>query len=222
MNDGLFEEPVPEPGLPPGAHLRRGWLGLAEQSRLVERAREWAAGPVPMRSALIAGRPMSATTVCLGWHWQPYRYSRHATDVNGHRVPPMPDWLAELGRRAVAETFDDPELTRRYSPDAALVNFYDATARMGMHQDRDERSDDPVVSLSIGDRCRFRFGNPTSRGRPHTDLDLTSGDLFVFGGPSRFAYHGVRQVFPGTAPAGCGLSQGRLNLTLRVTGLSDE
>ena len=89
---------------------------------------------------------------------------------------------------------------------------------MGMHQDKDERSGAPVVSLSIGDTCVFRFGNTESRGRPYTDVELGSGDLFVFGGASRFAYHGVPKVYPGTADPALGLT-GRLNLTLRETGL---
>ena len=91
---------------------------------------------------------------------------------------------------------------------------------MGMHQDKDEVSLAPVVSLSIGDACRFRFGNVDSRSRPYTDVELRSGDLFVFGGPSRLAFHGVPEVYPGTAPPGCGLETGRINLTMRVTGMS--
>ena len=100
-----------------------------------------------------------------------------------------------------------------------LINFYSPEARLGMHQDKDERADDPVVSLSIGDACLFRFGNSANRSRPYTDLVLRSGDLFVFGGPSRFAFHGVPRVYPGTADPALGLTEGRLNLTMRVTGL---
>ena len=48
---------------------------------------------------------------------------------------------------------------------------------------------------------------------------LASGDLFVFGGPSRLVYHGVTKVHPGTAPESCGLREGRINITMRVTGL---
>ena len=106
-----------------------------------------------------------------------------------------------------------------YEPDAALVNLYDDRARMGMHRDADERSPAPVVSLSIGDSCVFRFGNTVNRNRPYTDIELRSGDLFVFGGPSRLAYHGVSRILPATADPACGLSSGRLNLTMRVTGL---
>jgi len=142
-----------------------------------------------------------------------------ADDVGGGPVAPFPGWLAELGRRAIADAYGDPAAAQAYEPDAALVNFYDERARMGMHQDRDERSDAPVVSLSIGDDCVFRFGNSETRGRPYTDVELVSGDLFVFGGPSRFAYHGVPRTLPGTAEPASGLSTGRLNITLRVTGL---
>jgi len=163
---------------------------------------------------------MSVRTVCLGWHWQPYKYTREATDVNGARVLPFPDWMIRLGRRALHETGHSDTDTEAYTPDTALVNYYDDTARLGMHQDKDERSLAPVVSLSIGDACTFRFGNTENRGKPYTDLRLRSGDLFVFGGASRLAYHGVTCIHRFTAPDGCGLETGRINITMRMTGLT--
>jgi DNA oxidative demethylase len=214
----LFDAPRPRREVAPGAVHHPGWLSLAQQRDLVRACREWATGPVPIgRTRLPGGGVMSVRTVALGWHWQPYRYSR--TTGSGTPVAPMPGWLADLGRAAVAEAYGDEAAGRAYDPDVALINFYDDAARMGMHQDRDERDDAPVVSLSIGDTARFRFGNTSHRGRPYTDVELRSGDLFVFGGPSRFAYHGVPKVFPGTAEPACGLATGRLNLTLRSTGL---
>ena len=204
----------------PGALHVPGWLTPEHQRELVEACRGWARGPAPMRAARLPnGGVMSVKTVCLGWHWLPYRYSRTADDVGGGPVAPFPEWLAELGRRALVDAYEDAMAGEGYEPDAALVNFYDGQAKLGMHQDKDERSDAPVVSLSIGDRCTFRFGNTENRGRPYTDVELASGDLFVFGGPSRFAYHGVPKVRPGTGDPGSGLGCGRLNLTLRVTGL---
>jgi len=217
FGDDLLARPRRE--VAPGAVHVPGWLALEQQAWIVDRFREWAAGPVPARAARIGGHPMSVRTVCLGWHWQPYRYTRRATDVNGARVLPLPEWLVRLGRTAVAEAHDGAAAAG-YVPDAALVNHYVAEAKMGMHQDRDEISREPVVSLSIGDSCLFRFGNTETRTRPYTDVELRSGDLFVFGGPSRLAYHGVPKVFPGTAPVGCGLEgRGRINITLRATGL---
>lgn len=213
--------PRPRRVLAPGAVHVPGWLDPDGRRKLVAACRDWAAGPVPMRrTRLPRGGEMSVRTVCLGWHWQPYRYTRTADDVNGARVAEFPDWLAGLGRRAVADAYEDPAAADGYAPDTALVNFYDGTARLGMHQDKDERSDAPVVSLSIGDTCVFRFGSTRDRGRPYTDVELESGDLFVFGGPSRFAYHGVPRVRPGTGDPAAGLTTGRLNITLRVTGLA--
>ena len=214
--------PLPRRQIAPGAVHVPGWLDAAQQRELVTACRAWAVGPVPLRAARVpGGKQMSVRTVCLGWHWSPYRYTRLAIDAGGGRVAELPSWLADVGRRAVADAYADEAAGSAYEPDAALVNFYDDAARMGMHQDKDERCDAPVVSLSLGDTCLFRFGNTEHRNKPYTDLELASGDLFVFGGPSRFAYHGVPRVRPGTGdPAVTGLSRGRLNITLRATGLS--
>ncbi len=204
----------------PGAVHVPGWLTLDEQRDIVAACRRWARPPAPMRATRTpGGGVMSVQTVCLGWHWSPYRYTRTAVDVDGAPVEPFPDWLGDLGRRALADAYRRPDAGDGYVPDTALVNYYDARARMGMHQDKDERSDQPVVSLSIGDTCTFRFGNTAGRGRPYTDIELLSGDLFVFGGPTRFAFHGVPRVRPGTGDPATGLHEGRLNITLRVTGL---
>ncbi|WP_035841486.1 alpha-ketoglutarate-dependent dioxygenase AlkB family protein [Kitasatospora azatica] len=215
--------PRPRLTVAPGAVHVPDWLDQEQQRELVAACRSWATGPVPMRhTRLPRGGVMSVRTVCLGWHWQPYRYTRTAEDVNGRPVAELPDWLLRLGRRALADAYQDPTAGEDYTPDTALINFYDSEARMGMHQDKDEQSSAPVVSLSIGDTCTFRFGNTETRSRPYTDLLLASGDLFVFGGPSRFAYHGVPKIHPGTAAPACGLTSGRLNITLRVTGLTSQ
>lgn len=214
--------PRPRTRPAPGAVHVPQWLTFEQQRELVEACRAWATGPVPMRhTRLPRGGTMSVSTVCLGWHWQPYRYSRTADDVNGAPVAPFPSWLGDLGRRALVDAYEDPSAGDAYDPDTALINFYGRDATMGMHQDKDERVDAPVVSLSIGDTCVFRLGNTENRGRPYTDLLLESGDLLVFGGPSRFVHHGVPKVHPGTAEPAVGPATGRLNLTLRVTGLQD-
>ncbi|GAA2173429.1 alpha-ketoglutarate-dependent dioxygenase AlkB [Arthrobacter parietis] len=202
----------------PGAVHVPDWVSLDRQRELVTACRDWAAGPVPMRHTRMPnGSRMSVQTVCLGWHWVPYRYTKTADDVGGGPVAPFPSWLAGLGRDAVEAAYGSRD--DAYNPDAALINFYDSAAKMGMHQDKEEKSLNPVVSLSIGDSCVFRFGNTENRNKPWTDVRLESGDLFVFGGESRLAYHGVMKTFPGTADPILGLD-GRLNITLRVTGLA--
>ncbi len=215
---GLFDRPRAE--IAAGAVHVPGWLDEAEQRRLVIACREWARPPAGMRhTPMPSGGRMSVQTVCLGWHWMPYRYSRTADDVDGAPVKPFPGWLAEIGRRAVGDAFADPALADSYAPDVALINYYDGDARMGMHADKDERTPAPVVSLSLGSSCVFRFGNAESRGQPYQDIALESGDLFVFGGPSRFAYHGVTKTIAGTERPDLGLPEGRLNVTLRESGL---
>ena len=60
--------------------------------------------------------------------------------------------------------------------EACLINFYDFSARMGLHQDRDEPAlAAPVVAVSLGDSCRFRHGG-LRRGDPAKKLELCSGD----------------------------------------------
>ncbi|MFE1289364.1 alpha-ketoglutarate-dependent dioxygenase AlkB family protein [Streptomyces sp. NPDC058751] len=203
----------------PGAVHLPDWLDAGRRRHLLEACRGWARPPAGLRTVRTpGGGTMTARQVCLGWHWYPYGYARTVVDGDGAPVKPFPGRLGELAREAVTDALGaDPSAVY----DIALINFYGADARMGMHRDGDEASDAPVVSLSLGDTCVFRFGNTESRTRPYTDIELRSGDLFVFGGPSRLAYHGVPKVYAGTAPTELGLT-GRLNLTLRASGFPPE
>ncbi|GAA2002506.1 alpha-ketoglutarate-dependent dioxygenase AlkB [Brevibacterium samyangense] len=208
--DGLFSRTRTE--VAPGAVHVPDWLPRDAQRDLVRACRRWATGPIPMRHQVLpGGGVMSVKSVCLGWEWDAYTYVR---ELRGVPVPPVPPELRALATRALAEVGYTPD----FDAEIALVNFYDDAARMGMHQDRDEESRAPVVSISLGDSCRFRFGNTEHRGQPYTDLTLESGDLFVFGGPSRLAYHGVVRTFPGTGPTDIDLPRGRLNITIREKG----
>ncbi|MCX4910986.1 alpha-ketoglutarate-dependent dioxygenase AlkB [Streptomyces sp. NBC_00878] len=202
----------------PGAVHLPDWLTPERQRGLLDACRAWARPPAGLRTVRTpGGGTMTSRQVCLGWHWYPYGYARTVADGDGAPVKAFPEWLGELGRRAVTDALG-PAAAEAAAYDIALVNFYDADARMGMHRDSDEKSGAPVVSLSLGDTCVFRFGNTESRARPYTDVELRSGDLFVFGGDARLAYHGVPRVYAGTAPPELGLT-GRLNVTLRVSGL---
>lgn len=215
----LFGRPRAE--IAPGAVHIPGWLPIERQGELVAACREWAKPPAGMRHTVMpSGGVMSVQTVCLGWHWVPYKYLPTADDVDGAPVKEFPEWLARLGREAVADAYGDRVVAAAYQPDVALINFYDGRAKMGMHVDRDERSPAPVVSVSLGASCTFRFGNAESRNRPWHDIELESGDLFVFGEESRFAYHGVLTTLPGTDRPDVGLPSGRLNITMRESGLT--
>lgn len=207
----------PRPGV---VHIR-GWLGAEAQHRLVENFRDWSRPPAGLRHPRVpAGHLMTVQSVCLGWHWRPYAYSRTADDTDGAPVKPLPAGLAGLARAAVADAYgaEHPDALA-YEPDAAIVNFYEPAAHLGLHTDGEEPSPAPVVTISVGDDCLFRLAGVGHRNGPFTDLTLASGDLLVFGGEQRRVYHGVPRVFGGTAPPGLGLPAGRLSITVRQTGL---
>jgi alkylated DNA repair protein (DNA oxidative demethylase) len=216
----------------PGAVHLPDWLPEKEQRELLTACREWARPPAGLRTVRMpGGGEMSVRQLSLGRHWFPYGYAPTVVDGGGERVKPFPGWLGAWARSAVDDAsavlaagsgprpgpgrgaYGEGPCAAPY--DIALVNFYDASARMGMHRDSDERSGEPVVSFSLGDECVFRFGTARGRGRPWREVVLRSGDAFVFGGPSRLAYHGVPRTEAGTAPAALGLD-GRVNVTVRA------
>jgi alkylated DNA repair protein (DNA oxidative demethylase) len=155
-----------------------------------------------------SGQPMSVRmSNCgpLGWVTDQNGYRYQPTHpVTGEPWPHMPQQVLTAWR----ELANYPHL-----PESCLVNVYGASARMGLHQDRDEKDfDAPVVSLSLGDTCLFRIGG-TKRGDPTRSFRLASGDALVLGGDARLAFHGVDRIIPHTStllPDG-----GRINLTLR-------
>ncbi|MBS3649696.1 alpha-ketoglutarate-dependent dioxygenase AlkB [Pseudaminobacter sp. 19-2017] len=196
--------------LPSGVRHIPGHLDRPEQEKLVGALREIVrAAPLYTPAMPSTGKEMSVRmTNCgtLGWVTDKERgYRYQATHpVTGERWPPIPEMLLTLWR----ELSDYP-----HPPEACLVNFYSDTAKMGLHQDRDEADlDAPVVSVSLGDACLFRVGGTTRSGSTQS-LRLESGDVVVLGGAGRLCFHGVDRIYPGTSdllPKG-----GRINLTLR-------
>ncbi|HKQ55135.1 MAG TPA: alpha-ketoglutarate-dependent dioxygenase AlkB [Methyloceanibacter sp.] len=156
-----------------------------------------------------SGKPMSVRmTNCgpLGWvtdKERGYRYqATHPT--TGKAWPPIPAMLLELWR-ALAR-YPAP-------PEACLVNYYAASAKMGLHQDKDEEDfAAPVLSVSLGDTGIFRLGG-RSRQDPTRAFELRSGDVVVLGGDDRLAFHGIDRILAGTSDLVS--AGGRFNLTLR-------
>ncbi len=200
------------------------WLDLVEQRRLVEAFGQWARPPAGLRHPRMpTGQVMSVQSVCLGWHWRPYAYTRTADDVDGEPVKPMPRDLVALSRAAVAVAYGEgSDAARAYAPDAALVNLYSPDARLGLHQDAEEPSTAPVVTISLGGSCTFRLAGVDRRTAPFVDVELRSGDLLVFGEPNRRIFHGVPKLLADTGPVDLGLDGGRLSITVRETGLRDD
>ncbi|WP_369066198.1 alpha-ketoglutarate-dependent dioxygenase AlkB family protein [Kocuria carniphila] len=212
----LFSVPRERQEPAPGAVHLPDWLDTERQAQLVTQCRVWVRDSPMRHQVMPGGGRMSVQSVMLGRNWRPYRYGASA----GPGIQELPDWLVHMGQRAAADAYGElSELALNFEPDSALINYYDSQAHMGMHQDKDEYSAAPIVSLSLGDTCVFRFGNTETRTAPYQDIELRSGDLFVFGGPSRYAFHGVPKVYPGTGGPQLGMKHGgRLNITLRMTG----
>lgn len=193
----------------PGATLLPGRLDRAAQEALVAALRD-IVREAPLFTPVMprTGKPFSVRmTNCgpLGWvsDRAGYRYqASHPT--TGRPWPAMPAALLDLW---------DEVTGYPHPPEACLVNFYEASAKMGPHQDRDEEDfAAPLLSVSLGDSCRFRLGG-VERGDPTRSFVLASGDVLVLAGPARLAFHGVDRILPGTSTLLSG--GGRINLTLR-------
>ncbi|MBY0360418.1 MAG: alpha-ketoglutarate-dependent dioxygenase AlkB [Phreatobacter sp.] len=193
----------------PGCTWYPGYLSAADQASLVATLRDL------MRQAPLfqpvmprTGTPFSVRmTNCgsLGWvsDRAGYRYQPHHPET-GMPWPQIPASILAVWEAVSAYP---------HPPEACLVNWYGPGARMGLHQDRDEEDlAAPVVSLSLGETGLFRIGGTTRGGRT-VPVKLASGDVLVFGGAARLAYHGVDRLLPGTSTL---LKDGgRINLTLR-------
>jgi DNA oxidative demethylase len=193
----------------PGLRFYPGYLDRDRQAALVATLRDvFAAAPLFTPRMPRSGRPFTvrmSNCGSLGWISDEtgYRYAP-AHPVTGRPWPAMPQALLAIW----AELGEYP-----HPPQACLINFYGAPAKMGLHQDRDEQDfDAPVVSLSLGDACLFRVGG-LKRSDPSRSFRLNSGDAVVLAGGERLAFHGVDRIYPGTSTL---LAEGgRINLTLR-------
>lgn len=198
--------------MPQPQHFRYlpGHLDPARQRRLLAEVRGVIA-EAPLFQPVMprTGQPFSvrmSNCGSLGWVSDQaggYRYQpRHP--VTGRPWPAMPPMLLDLWRELAG--YPSP-------PEACLINYYAGGTRMGSHVDRDEADRAaPVLSISLGDSAVFHVGGP-KRGDPKTRVTLASGDVLLLEGSSRFAYHGIDRLLPGTSDL---LDEGgRFNLTLR-------
>jgi len=202
--EGLRETPAFAPVLLRGFALSSGDLILAELQRII------AAAPL-RRMVTPGGFPMSvAMTNCgtVGWVTDRSGYRYDAIDpASGKRWPPMPSIFLELAMTAAAQAGFEG-----FVPDACLINRYEPKTKLSLHQDKDEQDfDAPVVSVSLGLPARFLFGG-LKRSDPCIRIPLEHGDVIVWGGPARLAFHGVMPLEDGIHAA---LGRQRINLTFR-------
>ena len=151
-----------------------------------------------------------ALTNCgsAGWVTDRSGYRYDALDpLTARPWPAMPELFAVLAAEAAAEAG-----FAGFQPDACLMNRYAPGARLSLHQDRNERDyDQPIVSVSLGLPAIFLWGGKTRAERP-ARVRLVHGDVVVWGGPDRLAFHGVDRLAEGEHPATGAL---RYNLTFR-------
>jgi alkylated DNA repair protein (DNA oxidative demethylase) len=187
-----------------------GFLTATQQTELLAVIRAIiAAAPLYHPTMPRTGSPFSVRmTNCGSAGWVSdaqggYRYQA-THPITGQPWPPMPTMLLRIWEDVAA--YPAP-------PEACLINFYAPSAKMGSHRDEDEEDKSaPVLSISLGDDATFHIGG-ARRADPKQRLILRSGDVFVLGGASRLAYHGIDRIHAGTSallPEG-----GRFNLTLR-------
>ncbi|MBV1775287.1 DNA oxidative demethylase AlkB [Burkholderiaceae bacterium DAT-1] len=210
----LFDEPgqITLHTLAPGATLLRGFA-LASAETLYTSIQSMLAR-APLRTMHTpGGRPMSVNTSnCGDFGWisdaRGYRYAA-CDPLSSQPWPDMPDPLRQLATNA-AQAAGYPH----FESNACLINRYEVGARMGLHQDRDEADlTQPIVSVSLGLSALFLFGG-LSRTSPTRKVPLDHGDVVVWGGPSRLAFHGIQPLAAGHHPL---TGPYRFNLTFRYT-----
>lgn len=198
-----------------GAFHLPHYLSLDRQVALVRRCRSLVDGAAPAYVPVVrGGGKMHVRMLCLGRHWnaKTYQYETHRNDFDGLPAPELPADFKLLAQEIAAS------VGMTIAADLCIINYYDDSGRMGLHQDKDESAASiaagiPVVSVSLGDTARFLFGG-LKRREPIEAIPLESGDAFVFGGPARLRYHGISRITPLTAPPELEMT-GRFNLTFR-------
>lgn len=157
------------------------------------------------------GHQMSvAMTNCgsAGWVTDRVGYRYDGVDPESRKPwPAMPPSLHALAAQAAAEAG-----FAGFLPDACLINRYQPGARMSLHQDRNEQDfGAPIVSVSLGLPAIFLFGGLQRSDKPRR-FRLEHGDVVVWGGPARLAFHGVAPLADGEHAV---LGRQRINLTFR-------
>jgi alkylated DNA repair protein (DNA oxidative demethylase) len=193
-----------------GAMVLRG-LARDREGALIAAVQDIAA-VAPFRNMVTPGgyRMSVAMTNCgrAGWvtDRRGYRYDAH-DPLTGRPWPPIPPLFRRLAAEAaVAGGFAG------FEPDACLINRYEPGTKLSLHRDEDERDmTAPIVSVSLGVPATFLFGGNKRSDRPRR-IGLESGDVVVWGGPDRLAYHGVAPLAEGGHPL---TGNRRFNLTFR-------
>lgn len=116
--------------------------------------------------------------------------------------PPFPPDIGQLLEGVFTDT----------KAEAAIVNLYSPGDTLSVHRDVAESSATGLISVSLGCDAIFIIGTASSDPSSGAEADggavrekvlalrLRSGSAVYMSGQSRFAWHGVPQIVPGTCP----------------------
>ncbi|KAK4837143.1 hypothetical protein QYF36_003141 [Acer negundo] len=221
--------------LRPGMVLLKNFLSFSDQVNILKTCRDLGLGPGGFyQPGYREGASLHLKMMCLGKNWDPEKKVYEDIRSTDSAIPPtIPAEFNQLVEKAIHDSRVHIERNHglrnaayklpSMSPDICIVNFYSATGKLGLHQDRDETQESlnkglPVVSFSVGNTAEFLYGDERDVDKA-TKVLLESGDVLIFGGKSRHIFHGVEAILPNTTPPALqeetNFCPGRLNLTFR-------
>jgi len=213
-HDNMYE-------LLPGFIHMKGVLPLTAQQRLID-----------ISCAVAAESRASGSSG--GWYrWQDGG-NWNLNDGNKARfwdsISRFPPEFRTLGHELVsmaAQRFERhlAEPASKFEARVGALNYYTARGRMGWHVDDTNfaKASSPIVMANLGDSADF--GYKARKSDMDNTVRLDSGDVIVFGGPSRDLVHALLQVHPRTTPPELRWpdipGKGRISVTWRDVGPED-
>lgn len=182
-------------------------ISPAHQRLLLGDARDVLRQAPLVRPTTPGGAPMRVRVSAAGsYGWVgdgDYRYD--PTQRGGRAWPALPARWTKVADDAVG----------KHPWDSAILNWYDADASLGWHQDLAERDHTlPIVTISLGDDCSWALR--LDEDSPIHRCQLESGAITVLEGNTRLAYHTIERIIPAPLLSPLGATRGRISITLRV------
>ncbi|NBP14005.1 hypothetical protein EBU95_06320 [bacterium] len=144
-----------------------------------------------------------------------WAYHYYLTNLDGSLITPIPGNIINILEKITGQDMSDY--------DTVLINLYPSGRTLGWHTDvtEDYRNlDRDIISVSIGADADFSYantpdnfisGDPSSAGYAVKKVNLKSGDIINFGGPSRLISHTVTNVNGTTDLGPIDLSKSNVN-----------
>ncbi|KAF1759609.1 hypothetical protein GCK72_016076 [Caenorhabditis remanei] len=176
----------------PGLYLIPGLLKKEQTKIWLKRAFGYA-NPPNITNLTIHGKDVktdpSLLTKALRWTTLGVEY-----DWNTKQYPPngrpVPEELYQLGN-LISNSLKLGDMR----PDATILNYYPPKSALSPHVDKSERSNAPLISMSLGQSAVYLSGALTL-SEPPIPLWLRNGDFLVMHGEQRLVYHAIPCIGP--------------------------